>query len=174
MEEKNGNFVENFVLAFIVVSFVSFVLRLLFKPFRGVGWCGYVLGFLAVGLLLFAGSLEISAFAMAKEIKHIDYATVKVPRANIRTLPILENNIVGQVAKGTRLDPVFYSPEIPPDWLIVHAQEHVYFMHKSTLDLTISKSTRRETVFDYFLGLTVLFYIFIAWRCWVERKRITP
>lgn len=175
MEEKNGNFVESFVLAFIVVSFVSFVLRLLFLPFRGVGWCGYVLGFLAVSLLLVAGSLEVSTFVSAKEVERIEYATVKVPKANIRTEPVVKNNVLGQAGKGIRLQPVYYAfsytPEHKPDWLVVHTQGRVCYMHKSTLDLTLSKSTQRQMNFDYLFGAMVLFYIFIAWRCWVERKR---
>lgn len=160
----------DFIIIFALVCMVSWLLKLLFRPFRGVGWYGYVIGCAAVPLLVFGVYLEIGSLATAKETIDIDFVTVKVPRANIRTTFEPGNNIVGQAEQGLRLQPAYFALG-QPNWIVVHTQNKVYYMHKSTLDITEKKTTRRARRYDHLLGFVVIFYGLCAYRCHRERQR---
>lgn len=161
--------VENFLIIFALVCLVSWFIRLLCRPFKGIGWRGWLAGFFAVPLLLLALIGEGLSFAYAGTDYVIEEATVKAPVANVRSTPSAGNNIVGQLHKGDKLGKVQWHDNT---WIaILHPTDAAVYIHNSTLQIRSKKIMLRGSAFDIFMAFAGTFYALCAIGAWQQRKR---
>ena len=167
-ESKLVQEVENFLIIFALVCLVSWFIRLLCKPFKGIGFQGWFLGFCAIPLLLFALLCEGLSFAYAGTDYIIEEASVRSKVANVRSTPKIANNIVGQLKRGDRLERAQWEGD---NWVaLLSPKKAAVYMHEATLNIKSKKVMIRNS-FDGSLIFAGIFYVLCAVGAWQERKR---
>ena len=164
--------IENFAIIFGLVCLASWILRTLYRPFRGIGWKGHVLGIIIVPLVIFASIMECISIASATDETKLESVTIKVPKANLRTAPkVSGSTLAATVEKGMTFKPAWEAWK-QPDWFVVHIEGRVYYLHRGTLQLNTSVHTKREVDYDAFMIFAVVCYVICAYNCRKEQVRI--
>jgi len=162
--------VENFLTILAIVCLVSWFIRLLCRPFQGIGFKGWFLGFFAVPALIFGLSVEVLSFVYAKNYYCMDCVTVVAPIANLRSeTKIAPKNIVRTAKKGDKFCEGTASYSMDSKWLELKDNGGLVYIHKSTVTISEKKDgTDRSNVWDVMFFIALVFYGLCAFACWEE------